>query len=203
MTFIFIIATVIFSIIGFNNQEVFNKYKFNPYMVTQRNEWYRLLTSGFLHADYMHLIVNMFVLYFFGTNVEKYLDLLEAEGILHIPAAYFIALYIISLLVANLPALIKHKNDHYYNAIGASGAVSAVLFTSIFFNPWAKIMVFPIPVPIPGIVFGPIYLIYSHIMSKRNMDNIGHDAHFAGAVFGFLFPVFIDFSLISNFINQF
>lgn len=190
MTYIFIVATAIFSYLGFNNRELFDKYKFNAYMVYHRKEWYRLLSHGFLHADWTHLFVNMLVLFFFGRHVENYLDLLESHGIIKFSKLFFVILYITAIAFSSSLSLVKHKDNHWYNSIGASGAVSAVLFMSIFFGPWNFIYVF-LALPIPGFIYGVLYLIYSQYMSRRGGDNIGHDAHFIGAVYGFFYPLII------------
>jgi len=114
---------------------------------------------------------------------------------------YFLLLYIGGTAFSNLLALIRHKNNYYYNAIGASGAVAAVLFTFIFLNPWEKIYFFGI-IPIPGILFAVIYLAYSYQMSKKELDNVAHDAHFLGALFGFIFPIVLRPGLFERFIDQ-
>ena len=201
MTFVFIIITCIVSILSFNNEQLFSKLQFNPYQVYHRKEYYRLLSHGFVHADWMHLLVNMFVLYSFGTAVESYFGQLEAAGMMQYGKAWFALMYLAAIIFASVTTLKKHKDDIFYNSVGASGAVSAVLFCSIFFNPWAKLGLYFV-IPVPAIIFGAGYLIYTQYMSKRGTDNINHDAHFIGAVFGFLFPLLIKVSFISIFINQ-
>ena len=201
MTFVFIIITCIVSILSFNNEQLFSKLQFNPYQVYHRKEYYRLISHGFVHADWMHLLVNMFVLYSFGTAVESYFGQLEAAGMMQYGKAWFAFMYLAAIIFASVTTLKKHKDDIFYNSVGASGAVSAVLFCSIFFNPWAKLGLYFV-IPVPAIIFGAGYLIYSQYMSKRGTDNINHDAHFIGAVFGFLFPLLIKVSFISIFINQ-
>jgi len=185
---------------AFNNEQVFSKLQFNPYQVYHRKEYYRLLSHGFIHADWMHLIVNMFVLYSFGRAVEEYFHQLEAEGLMHYANFWYILMYLSAITISSLTTLIKFKDNALYNSVGASGAVSAVLFCSIFFDPYRKIILYFLP--IPGLIFGILYLIYSQYMGKRNMDNINHDAHFIGSVFGFLFPLIIKFEFIHIFINQ-
>jgi membrane associated rhomboid family serine protease len=186
MTLIIVIITSIISILSFYSDNLMSRLTFNPYQVYHRKEFWRLLTHGFLHADWVHLIVNMIVLYSFGKNVEAWINQLTIGGI----------------IVSTLPTLFKHRNNYMYNSVGASGAVSAIVFTSIFFSPLEKIYFFG-AIPIPGIIFAIIYLVYSSYMSRRGKDNINHDAHFAGAIFGFIFPVFIDFDLVSHFIKSF
>lgn len=201
MTLAFIIITSIISIVAFGNRQLFAKFQFNPYQVYHRKEYYRLLSHGFIHADWMHLIVNMIVLYSFGNAVESYFGQLEAEGLMNHAEIWFSFMYLAAIIFSSVTTLKKYKDDFMYNSVGASGGVSAVLFCSIFFNPWAKLGLYFV-IPVPAIIFGVGYLIYSQYMSKKNIDNINHDAHFIGAVFGFLFPLLIKFSFIYIFINQ-
>jgi membrane associated rhomboid family serine protease len=201
MTIFIIIVTSLISIVAFGNKELFEKLLLNPYKVYHKKEWYRLISHGFLHADWVHLIVNMIVLLSFGSAVENIFKQLAAHGIIQSPVLVFVLLYFISMIAATLTTVVKQKDNAWYNSVGASGAVSAVIFTSIFFQPLARLYLYAV-IPIPGIVFGVLYLGYSHYMSKKGGDNINHDAHFIGAVVGFIFPLFIDPSLIHVFLNQ-
>jgi len=178
----------------------------NPYLIVHNKQYYRLFSHAFLHADWNHLIFNMITLYFFGSSmydgvsygVEPDFKILFGKmGML-----YYLLLYIGGFLFSSLPALFKHKNNVNYYALGASGAVSAVLFASILFNPYNGIYIFLFPVEIPAIGFGVGYLLYSAYMAKRNIDNIGHDAHFWGAIFGFIFPIILEPRLFEHFINS-
>ncbi len=191
------LGTIIVSIISFpenvasidslRNTKLFDKLKFNAYMIYHRKEWFRMFSAGLLHANWMHLGFNMFTLYFFGPIVEQYFELIFGKlGIL-----LFILFYILALGVSSIYDLIKHKNDHHYNAIGASGAVAAVLFAAILFEPMMGLNIMFIPIDIPALFFGPAYLIYSYYMGRKQIDNIGHDAHFWGSVFGFVFPIIL------------
>ena len=202
MTLIIVIVTSVISILAFYSENLMSRLIFNPYQVVHRKEWWRLLSHGFLHADWVHLIVNMLVLYSFGRNVESWINQLRVEDYIKSPILTYSLLYFGGMIISTVPTLIKQRNNYMYNSVGASGAVSAVVFTSIFFSPMDKIYFFG-AIPIPGIIFAVIYLIYSSYMSRRGKDNINHDAHFAGAVFGFIFPVFIDFDMISHFVNAF
>lgn len=202
MTFFFIGITVLISIMAFNQPDVFSKLQLNPYQVYHRKEWYRLITHGFVHVDWMHLIINMFVLYMFGKNAEAILGFWAIDGYLKYPQLWYTGLYISAIVIASLLSVAKHKDDFYYNSVGASGVVSAIVFLTIFYDPYNTLYLFA-AIPIPAIVFGIAYLIYSQYMSKKGNDNINHDAHFIGAVFGFLFPLIIDPSLINNFIDAF
>ncbi len=202
MTIFIIIITVATSVLAFYQDGVMSRLLFNPYQVFHRKEIYRLITHGFLHADWVHLGINMIVLYSFGRNVEAWMGQLKQQGLINNPLFVYGILYFGGIVISSLITLYRHRNNVYYNSVGASGAVSAVIFTSIFFAPLAKIYFFGI-IPIPGILFGLLYLIYSSYMSRRSTDNINHDAHFAGAVFGFIFPAFIDFRLIEHFLGAF
>ncbi len=201
MTILLIVITSAISIISFNRRDIFDKLQLNPYAVYHKKEWYRIISHGFVHADWVHLFVNMFVLFSFGKAVESIFAQLAASGIIKSPTLSFVLLYFASMIFATVTSIAKQKDNHWYNSVGASGAVSAVVFTSIFFQPLANLYFYAV-IPIPGIVFGVLYLGYSHYMSKKGKDNINHDAHFIGAVFGFLFPLFLDPKLIHIFINQ-
>ena len=144
----------------------------------------------------------MLVLYSFGEWLERNFSILHSGGVLSLPPIfYYLLLYFSSLVVSSLITFKKHKEDEYYNSVGASGAVSAVLFACIFFDPWQKLSLYFF-IPVPGIIFGVLYLWYSQYMSKRNSDNTNHDAHFLGALFGFTFPILLDPSLFYAFLNQ-
>lgn len=192
MTWIFLASTILISILAFNNRDLFSKLQLNPYQVYHRKEYYRIISHGFIHADWMHLFVNMFVLYSFGTAMESYFNQLSNEGLMNYPKLWYTLLYLAGIIVSSLTTIYKQKDNALYNCVGASGAVSAVLFCTIFFAPLSKLGVYFI-IPMPGIVFGILYLIYSQYMSKKDVDNINHDAHFVGAIFGFIFPLFINY----------
>jgi membrane associated rhomboid family serine protease len=202
MTIAIVIITSLISIVAFYNDTLMRRFMFNPYQVYYRKEFWRLITHGFLHADWIHLIVNMIVLYSFGRNVEAWMNQLRIGGYIRSPIFTFSLLYFGGIIVSTLITLFRHYKNYHYNSVGASGAVSAVIFTSIFFSPLDKIYFFAV-IPIPGILFALLYLVYSSYMSRRSADNINHDAHFAGAIFGFIFPALIDFKLISHFLNSF
>ncbi|WP_372933796.1 rhomboid family intramembrane serine protease [Mariniphaga sediminis] len=196
ITWLIIGTTAAVSFLAFQNVALMEKLQFNAAQIVHRKHYYRLISHAFVHVSWTHLIVNMLVLFFFGRNVENYFSYFFGNK----GEFYFVILYLGGMLVSNVWSLIKHQNDYYYNAVGASGAVSAVLFTFIFLDPWEKLYLFAI-IPIPGIVFGVGYLIYSYQMSKRKMDNVAHDAHFLGAVFGFVFPIILNPELFKRFIE--
>jgi membrane associated rhomboid family serine protease len=201
MTYILIAFTALISIIAFNNQDLFLKLQFSPYQVYHRKQLYRLITHGFLHASWTHLIVNMLVLFFFGPYVENFLKMILGPNLQQGYKLVYLLFYVVAIIVSSLVTLFKHKNNAWYNAVGASGAVSAVLFFFIFFKPWELIYFYGI-LPVPGIVMGVIYLVYSQYMSRREADNINHDAHLSGAIFGFIFPLLVDYHLIQYFITE-
>ncbi len=201
MTLIIIVVTIIITVIAFNSEEVMSRLMLNPYQVTQKREWYRLITHGFLHADWTHLIINMIVLFSFGSNIEKSFQELRMSGYISSPALTYSLLYFGGIVISSLITLVRHRNNRWYNSVGASGAVSAVIFTSVFFSPLDRLYFFAV-IPIPGILFAILYLVYSSYMSRRNRDNINHDAHFLGAVYGFVFPILIDLDLVSHFISE-
>ena len=189
--------TSIFSFIAFREPKWFYKFQLNPYQFIHKKEYYRIFTHAFLHADWGHLIINMLVFFSFGDALLNYFRYFFGRT----ASVFFLLLYISSVIVSSIYAIYKNRNNSSYNAIGASGAVSAVLFAAIFFDPWHKIYFFAV-LPIPGIVFGILYLGYSYYMGRKNMDNVGHDAHFWGAVYGFIFPLLIQPNLLKFFIQQ-
>jgi len=192
VTLIIIIGTVIVSLLAFNNRELFRRLAFNAYDIKHFKNNYRFFSYALIHADWIHLFVNMMVLYSFGRTVEQYYEMLfGVKGIF-----YFILLYVGGVALSTLPSYGKHKDDYSYTAVGASGAVSAVVFSFIIFDPLNKLMIFPIPIGIPAIIFGILYLVYSAYMGKKNIDNVGHDAHFWGAIFGFVFTIALKPSLV-------
>ena len=202
MTLLIVALTVLVSIIAFNDSKLFSLLLFDPWKVVHQKQWYRMFSHGLLHADWVHLGVNMFVLYSFGQGVEMYFKQLEIEGLLHLPWLWFLFLYISSLFVASLPTLWKHRNDSSYTAVGASGAVSSVMACCIFFNPWSKLYFWAV-IPIPGIVFAAAYIFYSSYMSKKQTgEPINHDAHLFGMLYGLVFPLLIDPKLFLYFISK-
>lgn len=197
ITWILIIVTAIVSYIAFQNPSLMEKMQFNAARIVHEHQYYRLISHAFIHAGWTHLLVNMMVLYFFGRAVETLFDYTFGNH----SEVQFLCLYFGGILASNLYSLYQYKNDLHYNAVGASGAVSAVLFTFILYNPWEKLYFFGL-FPIPGILFAFGYLVYSWYMGKKGTDNVAHDAHFLGALFGFVFPVILKPALIGHFIDQ-
>ena len=200
ITVIIIAITCIVSILCFNGTLNGNKLIFNAYQVWHRKEWYRMLTSGMIHSGWGHLFFNMLTLYFFGRVVEQYFSA-AFGGVLG--TVLYVVLYVSALAISSLGDLVKYRDNWNYNALGASGAVSAVLFASILFAPKMGIYIYLIPIPVPGYIFAPLYLLYCWYMAKRNMDNIGHTAHFWGAVYGLLFPIICKPDVLSFCLSQF
>lgn len=170
---IIIIANVAFSIKGFSDRLFFDKYKFQIGAI-KRGEQIRMFTSAFLHVDYMHLLLNMYVLYIFAPIIIVKLGVIK-----------FLILYLGSLAAGNVLTLRYHKNELYYSAVGASGAVAGIIYAAILLNPDMRLMMFPLPIPIPGYIFGLGYLLYSIYGMKKQLGNVGHTAHLGGAIGGY------------------
>ena len=198
VTLIIIVVTVGVSFLAWNNPSLMDRWIMNPYQVASRGQYYRLVTSGFLHADWGHLFFNMLSLYFFGGIIE------QIFGSLFGPAGplYLIGFYLVGILVSDIPSFLKHRNDPGYNSLGASGGVSSILFASILFYPLSRISLFFIPIGVPGFIFGGLYLAYSYYEAQRGQGGVNHDAHFYGALFGILFMIVVYPPVLPNFIEQ-
>ncbi|MGB7843826.1 MAG: rhomboid family intramembrane serine protease [Salinimicrobium sp.] len=179
VTLIIIAANVIVSFKGFNDFSFFERYKFNSAAV-KRGDKIRIFSSGFLHVDTSHLFLNMLTLYFFADVVIASLGSLQ-----------FLLIYISSLLLGNLLSYFFHKDEYNYNAVGASGAVSGIIYAAILLYPDMSLYFFLIPIPIPAYIFGIGYMMYSIYGMKNRVGNIGHDAHFGGAVGGYLLTLLL------------
>lgn len=194
---ILIILTVISSFMAFGSTNRLTKLMFNPYVVKQRGEWYRVISHAFVHSNWGHLLVNMFVLFFFGQNMEYiFTDLYGVMG-----KVYFLILYFGGIIFATLPSFKKHVNNPGYNAVGASGAVSAVLFAHILVLPTETLYLY-FAIPLPSFLFGIGYLWYESWMDKRSDDNVAHDAHIWGAIFGIAFMIAVDYNFLLGFFGQ-
>ncbi len=197
ITNIIIGFTVAVSIYGFSNAEVISKTIFNPYMVDHKKQYYRFITSGFMHKDYMHLAFNMITFYFFGSVVEMTFQYLFPQ----MGSVYFVVFYLLGIIISDVPTFFKNKDNPAYNALGASGGVAAVVFASILFEPIRSICFYFI-FCLPGFLLGAIYLIYSFFKGRGSRDNINHDAHIYGALFGLVFCIIIYPASIPSFVNQ-
>ncbi len=186
VTVVIIAANAIMSFKGFSDRLFFEKYKFNVGNI-RRGEQIRMFSSGFLHVDVTHLLFNMFTLYFFADAVISKLGNFN-----------FIIIYLASLIFGNLLSLYFHKEEYWYSAVGASGAVTGVLYAAILLQPEMELMMFFIPIPIPGYIFGIGYLAYSIYGMKKRIGNIGHDAHFGGAIGGYVVTLLLMPSLFKT-----
>jgi len=195
ITILFVCIAGLTSILAFNRPELLHKLLGWPYRVKRNGEFYRLLTSGFVHADYLHLIINLFVLYQFGAIVEQQYQMVFGET----GRIYYILLLLLGIIVPDVIDYLIHKDRPEYRSLGASGTVSAVLFAYVLFNPWAKLYLYGI-IPIYSIIAAVLYIIYSIYQDKKANDNVNHMAHLTGAVFGFLFTLLLKPSLWNYFI---
>ena len=198
LTLVIIGITVLVSWRAFNNPVLLNQFMFNAYQVQHQKEWWRVFTHGLLHGDFAHLAFNMFALWMFGGLVEDYYQYYFAGK----SQIYYLMLYIGGVIFSTFFSLQKHKNNPSYNALGASGAVSAIVFASILLEPNQKIGIFIIPPIIPGWLFGIMYLAYTSYMDKKGTDNTGHDAHFWGAIYGFALTAFLRPQLLTDLWNH-
>ena len=197
ITFAIILITCIVSIISFNNSNVKKELILSPYKVLNEKKVWLLITHAFIHADYLHLFFNMYVLYMFGPYLELYFEYNASLGLIS-----YILFYILSAIFATIPALYKNGNNPNYLSLGASGAVSAVVFAYIVLNPLRELGIILLPgIWIPGFIFGILYLVAENYMSKKKYSNIAHDAHISGSLFGVFFILFFDLKNASNFIE--
>jgi membrane associated rhomboid family serine protease len=201
ITTVIVIVTVLVSLAAFKWRDLFFRFDLSPHRLIHDRQYYRIFTHAFLHTDFVHLGINMLVLYSFGTGIEKIFDGLEQQGVIFSGPFFYILLYASSIVLSSLTTVFRYRSNPKYSAVGASGAVSAVVFTYIFFAPLQKIYFYMV-LPIPGIVFGILYLVYSSYMSRRNRDNINHAAHFWGAVVGFVYPILLEPSLLGVFLES-
>ena len=198
VTLILIIITVGISLYALKNESLMHKWIFQPYAVQRDNSWYRFITSGFLHADMMHLFFNMFTLFFFGQAVEQtFMVIFGAQtGIL-----LYLMLYLGGIIISDIPTYFKHRNDPAYRALGASGGVASVVFSSILFYPTNDICLYGL-LCIPGFILGVLYVLYSYYSGKRMGDNINHDAHLYGAIYGFVLSLALVPQALPNFFSE-
>ncbi|HYG37981.1 MAG TPA: rhomboid family intramembrane serine protease [Cytophagales bacterium] len=197
ITYIIIGLNVIASFYAWNNQEVYHRWMLNPYQVQKKQQYFRFITSGFIHFDYMHLFFNMLTLYFFGAIVESIFESIYGN----IGLFLYVVMYLAGIVVSDIPSYLKHRNDYNYNSLGASGAVSAVMFSFILFYPLNELYLF-FAIPIKAVLFAVLYLIYSYYRGKQMGDNINHDAHLVGALFGIVFTIGIYPNVVIIFLRE-
>ncbi|MDR1346874.1 MAG: rhomboid family intramembrane serine protease [Prevotellaceae bacterium] len=196
LTLTIIIITALVSVAAFEYRRIFDRLLLSPYMIIHKKEWYRVITHGFIHANWAHLLINMLVFYSFGQALMYYLGFFTGNETVH-----FLVIYFGGMVFATLTTIVKNRDNYAYRGVGASGAVSAVMFACIFFNPWSKLLFMGI-IPVPGIIFAILYLVYCSYMSRNSNDNINHDAHLYGAIFGFAYPVLVNPDLLKMFIDM-
>ncbi|WP_019988922.1 rhomboid family intramembrane serine protease [Rudanella lutea] len=198
ITLLIIVVTIAISVWAWNNPDLMNRWIMNPYQVARRGQYYRLLTSGFLHADWGHLIFNMLSFYFFGSYIEQLFAFMFGAS----SAIWLIGFYLVAIIVSDLPTFFKHRHNPGYNSLGASGGVSAIIFASILFRPLTPLYLMFIPIPVPGFIFGIFYLAYSFYESRRGYGNVNHDAHIYGALFGIVFMIAVFPGVLPSFFEQ-
>ena len=195
--------TVAISAYAWSNRGLSDAWVMQPYLMARSGQWYRLLTSGFLHADWSHLLFNMFAFYSFSPVVLTALAQGYGPGI---GLGFFILLYLGGIIVSDLPTYFQHRDDRDYRSLGASGGVASVLFASILLFPvnsnGGGIIIFPLPFPIQPFLFGFLYLAYSWYMGRRRADNVNHDAHFYGALYGVLLIIALVPGVLPQFVQQ-
>lgn len=194
ITLVLILVTVAVSLLAFRTPGLAGRLILWPPAIDRNKQYDRLLTYGFIHADIWHLLFNMITLFFFGRIMERVIADVTGRGWV------YLAFYLSALVISILPTYLKHQKDPNYRSLGASGAVSAVLFAFILINPWAMIGVFFIPMP--AIVFAVLYVAYSIWMDRRGGDNVNHGAHLAGAAYGVLFMITMEPGILGHFLGQ-
>ncbi len=185
------LANFLLSIYAFNNPQFMGKLMFHPYSVSRGRNIFTIISSGFIHADWIHLFFNVFTFYAFAFTLEGLIGPVK-----------FGLLYFVSMILADLPSLNKHRDHYAYHSLGASGAISGVVFSYILFYPLNTLMIFPLPIPIYAILFGALYLVYCYFMAKQSRDHINHDAHFFGAIAGIILTLILVPGIMSNFLSQ-
>ena len=195
VTYVLIGVTVLVSWRAFGDRALLERLILWPPAVERRRQYDRLLTHGFIHADWMHLLFNMITLWSFGRVVEP----VFSQWITPLGFALF---YLSAIVIAILPTYLRHRHDARCRSLGASGGVSAVLFASILFDPWTRLIIFPIPLPIPAFVFALLYVGYNIWMDRRGGDNVNHSAHLWGAAYGVIFTLLLEPRVAGHFVRS-
>ncbi|MAE15468.1 MAG: rhomboid family intramembrane serine protease [Crocinitomicaceae bacterium] len=197
-TIIIIIFTSIISILCFNNEELKNNLIFSPYQYKTNKRWWIVFTHGFIHADFLHLFFNMYVLYIFGPSLEYYFTTSSEIGWI-----YYITFYLLGIIFSTIPSIFKNSNNPNYRSLGASGSVSSIVFAYIIIFPLRELGLILIPgLFLPGFIFGILYLLAEHYLSKKQYSNIAHDAHISGSLFGIFFIIIYDFNNLMVFLQK-
>ena len=197
---IIIAITVLISFQANKNPDLKQRFLYIPFQLKHNNEYYRLISHIFIHADISHLAFNMISLYFLGSTLSYYF--IDYYG-LQLGTSYLLILYFAGAIFASLPSFLKQQDNSAYRSLGASGAVSAVIFAAILWDPSMKLGILFIPFPIPAYIFGPIYLAVEYFSMKRGGTGIAHDAHLGGAVFGILFVLLLNINKGKEFLDLF
>ncbi len=185
------------SLIAWRNPRLWRRMAFSPYAVAVRGQWDRWLTSVLVHADVWHLVVNVLVFYMFGREVEAFLRQVKGAA----GPWYFLGLFLAGGVLSEVATYRKHRHDPGYLSVGASGAVAAVLFASILLDPWATLLIWGV-LPVPAVVLGAGYLIFSAYMSRKPGQHVNHSAHFWGSVVGMVYLILIHPPVLRLFLNQ-
>lgn len=193
LTITIIILTGIISLTAFGNPKVINDLIFWPPKISKNKQYYRFITSGFIHADIAHLAFNMITLYFFGRVMETfYVERIGKGG--------YLLFYVLGIICSEIPSYLKNRNNYSYRSLGASGAVTAILFSFILLSPWSTLLVFFFPMP--AVLFAVLYIVYTSYMAKKGGDHINHSAHLWGAIYGMVTSIIIEPEIISHFIKE-
>lgn len=192
-----LLFTVITSVYAFSNPDLYGKFMLHPYSVSRGQNVYTVLSSGIVHKDWMHLLFNMFTFYMFGFPLERLLSNVSGWG-----HWQFLLIYLLGLILSDITTIVKEKDNYHYHSLGASGAICAVLFSFILFNPMMSIYMFFIPIPIPAVIFGFLFLAYCVWAAKSSRDSINHDAHFYGALAGLTITIIFYPSIIAHFVRE-
>ena len=179
------------SLWAFGDENIYARFILNPYNVSRGERVYTVVTSGLIHKDWNHLFFNMLSYFFFAFSLEGFIGHWQ-----------FGLLYVLSLILSDLPSIQKHKNDIWYNSLGASGAISAVIFSYIMYDPLVSLGIMFIPIPIPAYIFGILYLVYCHFASKHARDNVNHDAHLFGALSGVIITIALNPHIVHDFVEK-
>jgi len=199
ITYSLLAVTILISVKAFDDESWKRRLMLNPYDVVHHKKWYRTFTHAFIHADFAHLFFNMYVLYLFGEFLEeRFIAEYGLRGYM-----LYALLYLSAILFSSIFSIAKHKDNIHYNSLGASGAVSAVLFAYIVVNPMAELGLLILPIFVPAYIFGPIILFVEYLLAKRGGTGIAHDAHIAGAIYGIVFMLILNYNYLFEFIDQF